>query len=88
MRITVTLPRLPAGAASNVLGLLGLVAVVVAIGGLTGNVWWSVLSGGLFAVALAVLAQLGEDSAAAAPTTVAAATVRPRSVPTAAAGSQ
>lgn len=84
MRITITLPRLPAGASTNLVGLLGLVAVAVAVGGLTHNVWWSVLTGGLFAVALAVLAQMGEQQSAAAPTTVAAASVRPRSVPQAA----
>lgn len=83
MKVTVTLPRIPAGAASNLLGLLGLLAVVVAIGGLTGNVWWSVLAGGGFAVGLAVLAQLGEQQSAGAETTVAAAASKPRVVPTA-----
>jgi ammonia channel protein AmtB len=42
---------------SNVLGLAGLVAVTAAVGGLTGNWWWSVLVGGLAVTVLAVIAQ-------------------------------
>ncbi len=63
MEIRVRLPRIPAGALSNLIGLLGLVAIVVAIGGLAG-VWWAVLGGGVFAVGLAALAQLGAEQAA------------------------
>lgn len=55
--VTVRIPALPAGLGSNLLGLVGLIAVVVAIGGLTRNWWWSLAVGGVFAVALAVLAQ-------------------------------
>jgi hypothetical protein len=50
-------PRIPAGALSNLVGLLGLLGVALAVGGLTGNWWWSALVGGVFAVGLAVLAQ-------------------------------
>lgn len=57
MEIRIRVPRIPAGLVSNLLGLAGLVAVVVAVGGLTGNVWWAVLTGGVFAVVLAVIAQ-------------------------------
>lgn len=57
MTIKITLPRLPAGAAANIIGLAGLVAVALAVGGLTSNWWWSALSGGVFAVALAYVAQ-------------------------------
>lgn len=77
MKVTVTLPRLPAGALSNLVGLAGLLAVVVAIGGLTGNAWWSVLTGGVFAVGLAALSQLGEQAAAEPGMAVAASGPRP-----------
>jgi hypothetical protein len=76
VEIRIRVPRVPAGAVSNLLGLLGLVAMVVAVGGLTGNVWWAVLTGGAFAVGLAVLAQVGAEAgvqAAAAPSVVVAA---------------
>lgn len=76
VKVTITLPRLPAGAASNLLGLFGLVAVVVAIGGLT-NIWWAILAGGAFAVVLAALAQLGEQTASAASPAAATARLRP-----------
>jgi hypothetical protein len=55
--IRIPVPRLPRGLASNLLGLLGLVAAVLSIGGLTHNWWWSVLAGGIVAVVLSVVAQ-------------------------------
>lgn len=64
MEIRIRVPRLPAGSISNLVGLLGLLMVVSAVGGLTGNVWWSVLTGGVFAVALAALAQGAAEEAA------------------------
>ena len=54
--IRIPVPRLPAGLIGNLVGLLGLTAVAVAVGGLTGNWWWSLLTGGVFAVGLAVVA--------------------------------
>ena len=79
MEIKIRVPRIPAGAISNIVGLLGLLAVVIAIGGLTENLWWSVLSGGAVAFGLAVVAQLGAqtEQQEAAPSTVAAAAARP-----------
>jgi hypothetical protein len=56
--VTIKLPALPSGLLSNLLGLLGLVAVVVAVGGLTHNWWWSLLTAGLVATALSYIAQL------------------------------
>ena len=56
MEIRVRLPRIPAGLGTNLLGALGLVAIVVAIGLLAGFAW-ALLAGGVFAVGLAVLAQ-------------------------------
>ena len=63
MTITVRLPRIAAGLLSNLVGLFGLIAVAVAVGGLTGNWWATLLVGGVFAVGLAALSQ----AAAAAP---------------------
>lgn len=73
MEIKIRLPRIPAGDLANIVGLAGLFAVVVAIGGLTGNWWWSVLSGGVFAVALAYVAQthVEAERAVGRPTVVA-----------------
>lgn len=55
--ITVRIPA-PRGLGTNLLGVVGLLAVVVAVGGLTGNWWWSLLLGGLAAVGLAYVAAL------------------------------
>ena len=57
MEIRIAVPRVPTGLVANLLGLLGLVAVALAIGGLTGSWWWSVLVGGVFAVGLSYVAQ-------------------------------
>jgi amino acid transporter len=56
MVISIKLPRVTLGAVSNVVGVLGLVAIAVAVGGLTGNWWWTALVAGVFAVGLAYLA--------------------------------
>jgi hypothetical protein len=65
--IRIPVPRIPAGLGSNLTGLAGLIAVVVAIGMLAGLAW-AVMAAGLIAVGLAVVAQLGQRAAAAAPT--------------------
>jgi hypothetical protein len=57
VEIRVRLPQVPAGLGANLLGLLGLVGMALAVGGLTGNWWWSALVGGLFAFGLAWVAQ-------------------------------
>lgn len=69
--IRIPVPRIPRGLGANLLGLAGLVAFALAIGGLTGNWWWSVLVGGVLAVGLAYIAQ----THAVAETTEADATV-------------
>lgn len=56
--VTIKLPALPSGLLSNLLGLAGLVAVVVAVGGLTHNWWWSLLTAGVVATGLSYVAQL------------------------------
>jgi hypothetical protein len=76
MVISIKLPRLTLGTTSNVIGLLGLAAVVVAIGGLTGTWWWSLLAGGVAAVVVAYLtgqAAEADDKAELRPATAAAA---------------
>ena len=65
--IRIPVPRLPRGLVANLVGLLGLVAVVLAVGGLTGNWWWSALTGGVVAVALSYVAQTHAAAKAAAP---------------------
>lgn len=60
--IRIPVPRIPPGLLSNLLGLLGLVAVAVALGGLLHNWWWSVLAGGVSAVVLASVAQRAEQA--------------------------
>jgi hypothetical protein len=57
VEIRIAVPRVPAGLVANLLGLLGLVAFALAVGGLTHQWWWSVLVGGVFAVGLAWVAQ-------------------------------
>lgn len=47
LTIRIPVPRISGVLAANLLGVLGLAGVVVAIGGLTGNWWWSALAGGL-----------------------------------------
>lgn len=74
MEIRIRLPKVAAGAVSNLVGLLGLLGIVVAVGGLTGNIWWAVLTGGVMAVGLAWIAQTqAEAGEKATPLTVAAA---------------
>lgn len=77
-------PRVPSGLAANLLGLVGLAAFALAVGGLTGNWWWSVLVGGVFAVGLAYIAQTHAAAEADVAVPVAAARNQPavRAVPT------
>lgn len=67
MEIRIALPRVPTGLVANLLGLAGLVAVALAVGGLTGNWWWSALVGGMFAVGLSYVAQTQAATADTAP---------------------
>ena len=73
MEIKIRLPRIPSGAFANVIGLLGLLWFAVAVGGLTGNWWWSILVGSVQAVALAYVAQthVEAEKAESRPTLVA-----------------
>lgn len=52
--IRIRVPHPSSTLLNNLLGVLGLVAIVVAVGGLAG--WmWSLLAGGIFAVTLCVI---------------------------------
>jgi thiamine monophosphate synthase len=61
--VTIKIPALPRGMFSNLLGLAGLIAAVVAIGGLTGNWWWSLLAAGVVSVALSYIAHMNAAQA-------------------------
>lgn len=76
--VTLRIPAPPAGLWSNLVGLLGLATIAVAVALLTD--WrWGMLTGGLFAVVLAVLAQYG---AAQQERRVAVTPIRPASATT------
>jgi hypothetical protein len=54
--VTVRIPVPSGQMATNILGVFGVLAVVLAVGGLAGALW-GLLTAGVFAIALAVLAQ-------------------------------
>jgi len=55
MILKIKLPSISTGLVSNLIGLLGLVLIVVAVGGLTNDWWWSILTAGTFSVGIAVM---------------------------------
>lgn len=63
--VTVRIPAPSATTLTNLLGAFGLVAVIVAVGGLAG-VWWALLTAGVVAVGVSVLAQNRGPSVSAA----------------------
>jgi hypothetical protein len=63
--------------AANLLGTAGLVGVTVAVGGLTGSVWWSLLTGSVIAVVLAMIASTHETAQHPPPSVPAAAAGQP-----------
>jgi hypothetical protein len=58
--VRIPLPKLTSELASNLLGLAGLVGLVVAVGGLTGNVWWSLLLTSVLLVGLSYVQHAGQ----------------------------
>lgn len=56
--VKIPVPRLDAGLLSNLLGVIGLLMLVITPGGVTHNWWWSVLAGGVAAVAVSYLLAL------------------------------
>lgn len=73
--VTIRIPAPSSMLVVNLLGLLGLAGLSVAVGGLTHNWWWSVLTASVFAIGLSVVAathaaaeQAKQTGPAAAPT--------------------
>jgi uncharacterized membrane protein len=52
VRVSFVVPTPSGELMGNLIGVLGLAAIVAAIGGLTGNWWWSVLAAGAIGVLL------------------------------------
>jgi hypothetical protein len=52
MAVVISVPAPSRESTSNILGVLGLVGLVLAVGGLTGSPWWSLLVGSLLLLAL------------------------------------
>ena len=65
--VTIRIPAMPRGTFSNLLGLVGLLTIVLAVGGLTGNWWWSGLVAGVVAVGLSYIAHMNAAQAEARP---------------------
>lgn len=59
--VRIPVPKIDSDLASNVIGLFALLAVIVAIGGLTHNWWWSLLATGIFGVGIAFMLGLPDD---------------------------
>lgn len=60
MVIRIKLPSITTEKISNLVGLLGLIAIIVAVGGLT-NWWYSLLVAGVFSVGIAYVINLEDD---------------------------
>lgn len=68
--VKIPVPRFDTGLVSNMIGLLGALLVIVSVGGLTGNYWWSVLVGGLISTTLSYLLAVRDDVDESTTTTV------------------
>lgn len=63
----VRLPAISHDLVSNILGVLGLLGIVVAVGGLTGNWLWSLLTASLMLVAVSYTSYAAARPARSAP---------------------
>lgn len=61
MVLRIRLPKISTGLLGNIIGLIGLIGIVLAVGGLTSNWWWSVLTAGMFCVGIAYMLGLDES---------------------------
>lgn len=75
MTITVRVPKPSSELLANLLGVVGLLGVAVAVGGLTGNWWWTLGVASGFAVFLSIVATTKADAAEVLTTTQAVAAV-------------
>jgi hypothetical protein len=66
--ITIKIPAPSSMLIVNVLGVLGLIGLAIAVGGLTGNWWWTLAAASVEAVFLSVVASTHVDVAAPAET--------------------
>lgn len=69
MTITVRVPKPSSELLANLLGVVGLLGVAVAVGGLTGNWWWTLGVASAFAVFLSVVATTKAETAEEVPST-------------------
>ena len=61
--LTIRVPAPPAGLLANLLGVLGLCGLALAVGGLTGNWWWTLAVGSAMAVGLSYVAHVNAAAA-------------------------
>lgn len=59
--VRIPVPKIDNDLVGNLIGLLGLILIVAAVGGLTHSVWWGVLIAGIFGVVIAYMIQLPDD---------------------------
>ncbi len=59
--VRIPVPKIDNDLVGNLIGLLGLILIVVAVAGLTHNVWWGALSAGVFGIVIAYMVQLPDD---------------------------
>lgn len=77
MAVVISVPAPSRESTSNVLGVAGLVGLVLAVGGLTGSPWWSLLVGSLLLLALSWVGHQQVTAAAKRGTGAAAASTAP-----------
>jgi hypothetical protein len=78
MYVRIPVPRISPGLLTNLLGVVGLITIVFAVASLTS--WkWGLLTAGLFAVTLTVIAQVQESQPTPAGATVTPIAAAPKS---------
>jgi hypothetical protein len=59
--VRIPVPKIDNDLVGNLIGLLGLILIVLAVGGLTHNAWWGALTAGIFSVVIAYMVQLDDE---------------------------